>query len=43
MLKKVVACSSSCGVGHATIGLTNLANYSVQGRATFLGLRVEIG
>jgi len=30
MLTNVIACCAVCDIGHATIRLTNLANYSVQ-------------
>jgi len=30
MLTNVMACCAFCDVGHATIGLTNLANHSAQ-------------
>jgi len=30
MLTNIIACCAFCDVGHATIGLTNLANYSAQ-------------
>jgi len=38
MLTNVIACCSFCDVGHATIGLTNLENYSVQ-RYLILNIR----